>query len=339
MLKIIVASHNMKNFLSKYKLYILIGVALGVLLAGIWWLFMRNRNEGTTQSVVLPITAPFSDTISVKYSGTASDLNISSNMDVYKTTKIDESLAQTFIKNFYAGTASVSDDNSVYSWTFGDTIATYSLDTALLYVSSTSGLSSNLKINSAADIQSFLNQYFAIKDVQVNAAQSLGNGKVEYKGYMLNNGAQYGSLYIQGYAFDVIADVNKLYVLNVLLLKSENIVEYQLMPTIALSSLIADKTTPVYIDYLSFDDNFQDQFPLIQASAKLKTFTIKSQAYKYIFDSFTYGYVLPVYEVKGDGSLMDSQGNSYWADTLIYICALDPQYLEAASSNKLDIAQ
>lgn len=339
MLKISVEDHNMKNFWNKYKLYVLIGVALGAFLAGIWWLFLRDKNQNTTPTTILSITAPFSDTISITYSGTTSGFTIPSSMDVYKTTKINESTAQTFVNNFYTGTASISSDNNTYSWTFGDTIIIYNLDTALLSVSSTSGLSSNLKINSATDIQSFLNQYFSIENVQVNSAQGASSGRVEYKGYILNNNTQYGSLYIQGYAFDITADVNKVYALTLLLLKPDNIVEYQSMPTITLSSLLADKTTPVFIDYLSFDRNFQDQFPLIQASAKLKTLTIKSKSYQYVFDSFTYGYVLPVYSIKGDGSLVDSQGNSYWADTLVYMCALDPKYLEAAPSNQLDIAQ
>jgi hypothetical protein len=102
--------------------------------------------------------------------------------------------------------------------------------------------------------------------------------------------------------------------------------KYQQMPTDTLKN-VTSSVHETYIKYLSYDKNYEKQYPIIQASAKLKSVDVKKVSYKYVFINHDNEYILPLYEVSGDGQLVDSQGKKYWADVLIYLCALDKTYL------------
>jgi hypothetical protein len=331
----------MKEFLKKYKWYLVLGLVIGLILAAVWYIFIQSKNNGNTTPLVLTIQEPFSVTTSINYLGDINEVTIPSNIKVYKVTPGDSSSVSNFVSTFYKGDAIQSSQSTTKLWSFSDSTVTFDSQSLLFYLNSSSGVSiSGLKISSASDIQLFLKTYFSIVNTQIASRSTISNSqKVEYKGYILFDNNPLGALYLDGYSFDIITDGTKIYSIALLVVPDGSISSYQTMPTMSLVTLLKDSSNPTYIKYLSYDVNYSKQFPIIQASAKLKSVTIKSEGYKYIYLDSTYKYIVPTYEIEGDGSLVDSQGNTYWADTLVYICALDPKYLGPATSQSLDIVQ
>ncbi len=310
-------------FWKKYGLYIVIGVLIGLILGVVFWL--NKKNNTTVEQTITPINSPFEylgDTIS--FTNTPNDLPVSTQVKVYKTTKPEITIVENFVARFSQKTPTISED--MYLWTFNDAVVTYSLDSSIINLNSKGGLVTDIKIGGTSDVTSFLLDYFNIREITIAKVEDLTNGKKEFRGYYSSNNLEYGSIGIDGYALDIIADSSKLYSLSILLLDPSNIVTYQDMPTRTLSNAIS-RNHEIYTTYLDYDDNFKKQYPLIRASAKLKSFDVSEVIYRYIFVDQSYGYLVPMYEMKGDAQLYDSQDNKYWADTLIYMCALDSEYV------------
>lgn len=310
-------------FWKKYGLYIAIGVVIGLILGIIFWL--NKKNNTTVEQTITPINSPFeylNNTIS--FTNTPSDLPISTSVKIYKTTKPEITTIESFVTRFSQKTPATSEET--YLWTFNDAVVTYSLDSSILFLNSEGGLVTDIKIGGTSDVTSFLLDYFNIREITITKVEDLSNGKKEFKGYYSSNNLEYGVIGIEGYALDLIADSSKLYSLSLLVLPQSNIVTYQDMPTRTLSAAIS-QNHEIDTTYLDYDANFKKQYPLIKASAKLKSFDVSEVTYRYIFIDQSYGYLVPMYEMAGDGQLYDSQGNKYWADTLLYMCALDSEYV------------
>jgi len=310
-------------FWGKYGLYIAIGAVIGLILGIVFWL--NKKNNTVIEQTITPINSPFeylSNTVS--FTNTPNDLPISTQVKVYKTTKPDITTVENFVTRFSQKTPTTSEET--YLWTFNDAVVTYSLDSSILFLNSEGGLVTDIKIGGTSDVTSFLLDYFNIRDITIAKVEDISNGKKEFEGYYSSNNLEYGSIDVEGYALDLVADSSKLYSLSILVLSPSNIVTYQDMPTRTLSNAIT-RNHEIYTTYLDYDDNFKKQYPLIRASARLKSFDVSEASYRYIFVDQSYGYLVPMYEMKGDGQLYDSQGNKYWADTLLYMCALDSEYV------------
>lgn len=310
-------------FWKKYGPYIAIGAVIGLILGVVFWL--NKKNNTPVEQTVTPINSPFeylNNTVS--FTNTPNDLPISTEVKVYKTTKPEITTVENFVNRFSQKTPTTSEET--YLWTFNDAVVTYSLDSSILFLNSEGGLVTDIKIGGTSDVTSFLLDYFNIRDIVMSDVEEISNGKKEFKGYYSTNNLEYGSIGIDGYALNLVADSSKIYSLSILMLAPSSVVSYQDMPTRTLSDSIS-RNHEIYTTYLDYDDNFKKQYPLIRASAKLKSLDISEVNYRYIFTDQSYGYLLPMYEMKGDGQLRDSQGNEYWADTLLYMCALSSEYV------------
>jgi len=315
---------KLPEFLKKYKWYLIIGAIIGIILGVVFWIFNKN-NQKVVDIPIVSINSPFEyrdETLAFsEYTGT---VEIPSSLEVYKTTEPDYSMIENFVRRFSQVKTEISDD--VYMWSFSGSTVTYTVSSSLVFLTSGNGLVTDIKIGAKADIKSFLQEYFGIKNVEISEAVELGNGKNEYKGYYKIDSLQYGSLYLDGYAVNIVSDNSKIYSLSLLMLTHDYVSKYQQMPTSTLATVMAN-AHETYTQYLSYDENYEKQYPIIQASSKLKTVDIKKASYKYVFISHDNEYILPLYEVSGNGQLVDSQGNKYWADVLVYLCALDRAHL------------
>jgi hypothetical protein len=315
---------KLPEFFKKYKWYLIIGAIVGIILGIVFWLYNKN-NPKVVETPIASINSPFvyQDEI-LTFSEYAGIVEIPSSLEVYKTTEPDYSMTENFVRRFSQVKTEISDD--VYMWGFSDSIVTYSISNSLVFLTSSKGLVTDIKIGTKTDVRSFLLEYFGIKDTNITDVVELGNGKNEYKGYYKSDSLQYGSLYLDGYAVDIVSDNSKIYSLSILMLTPDYVSKYQQMPTSTLTTVMAN-AHETYTKYLSYDKNYEKQYPIIQASSKLKSVDIKKASYKYVFISHDNEYILPLYEVSGDGQLVDSQGSKYWASVLVYLCALDRAHL------------
>ncbi len=310
-------------FLKKYGIYIIIGATIGLVLGLILWL--NGRDSVEIDAAVTRIDSPFeyqSDVVS--FTNVPSDIVISDRVKIYKTTKPEISTIEQFVEKFSNKSPNITED--MYMWSFEDAVVTYSLNTSILYLNSSNGLVTDIKITGGSDIASFLFEYFNIRDIVITNTEILSENKKEYFGYYSSDNLEYGAIDINGYALKLVADSSKLYSLSLLTLTLSNVVPYQEMPTRKLSTAVT-QNHEIYPIFLSYDENFEEQYPLIRASAQLQTVEISDVVLRYIFISHDYGYILPMYEIRGDGQLQDSQTAKYWADTLLYMYALDSEYV------------
>ncbi len=313
------------EFCKKYKYYIIAGVCIGLVLGLIFWFASRN-NQKVEEVSITSINSPFEyqDNVITFAEDTINNVEIPSQLDVYKTVIPDFSVVNNFVKRFSQENPDIGEN--AYMWSLPGYTITYSVDTSLLFLYSEKGLVTDIKIGTKSDVKSFLLDYLGIEDIEISEVQELAKNKMEYKGYFVSDSIQYGSLYLDGYAIDMIADNSKIYSLSLLVLSSKDISKYQQMPTTTFTSTLSGNHER-YENYISYDENYKKQYPLIQASSKLKSVDISSASYKYVFVSNEYKYIVPVFQMKGSGLLIDSQSNKYRADILVYTCALDPSYL------------
>jgi len=315
---------KLPEFWRKYRLYIVIGALVGLVLGIVFWLFNKN-NPKVVETPIASINSPFvyqNEALAfTPYTGT---VDIPSSMEVYKTTEPDYSMIENFVRRFSQVKTDISED--VYAWSFSGSTVTYTVSSSLVFLTSEKGLVTDIKIGAKTDVKSFLLEYFGIKDVDISEITELGKGRNEYKGYYKSGSLQYGSLYLNGYAVDIISDNSKIYSLSILMLTPDSVNEYQQMPTAKLAD-VTSNAHETYVQYLSYDENYEKQYPIIQVSTKLKSATIKKAILKYAFISHDNEYLIPLYEISGDGQLVDSQSKTYWADVLVYLCALDRTHL------------
>jgi hypothetical protein len=59
----------------------------------------------------------------------------------------------------------------------------------------------------------------------------------------------------------------------------------------------------------------------------LSNLTTKNVELLFLLNDFEDEYILPTYQLSGDGELVDSQGAKYWTKSHIFISAIDPEYL------------
>lgn len=316
---------NIKEFWNKYKTIIIVISSIVAIVVTVYILVERSKNQESDISLIA-INSPFEyEDSTVTFTNSPSTLNIPSMLEVYKTTEPSISVAENFAKRFYTGTSLQSSDGNVYVWKFGSSVISYSKDSVLLHLTSPEGLVTDIKINSGTDVVSFLSDYLGVSNIDTLETTVLENGKKEYRGYMKYENILYGSISLEGYAVNLVSDNSKIYSLSILLLTDTYIVTYQNMPTRAISVALVD-SHEIYPIYRSYDESYNNQYPILKASSKLKSVNINESSYRYVFSSRNYGYVYPVYEIRGDGALKDSQNNSYWADVVIYLSALDSKY-------------
>ena len=313
------------EFIKKYKLYILIGITVGLIIGAII-IFFQNKNK-VDISQIKTIESPFvkqEDGIDIS----VSNYDLESEFEtIYKTGEASTKMARDFVDKFYDSSENLEYSDYAMIWVYDDDIFSYILNTGLFFFNSTDGLKIGLNSLNTERVEDFLETMYEGIDI-VGINEEIEDDLYKFTGYYSLENENFGSLYLEGYAFEMYFDQNaKLYKMSILLIDLVDISMYQQMPISNITDLTSIDNYPIYTKVLEYDENYQNQYDLIKASTKLKSFSGGKPVLQKIFIDYEYGYIVPMYKTTGDGELEDSQGDDYWAQVNLYICAISPDYL------------
>ena len=313
------------QFFKIYKVWILIGVILGVLVTLLLFNVLKNREEENTK--LEKIQNPFfTQTIDLDIDLRNIQEEISSRDKVFKVTGNINSKFTSFLNDFHTYSKELDFSKEIYLTLEKDTFS-YSPKTRILMVDSQPGLTLWFKITSESDLDAFFEEYFDIESITIEDTKNLGNN-IEYSGSYVFKEVEMGSVYLEGNAFSVeVNSKGDIVKLSMLLLNESNIVEYQLMPLADIEDLIDDSRYPKMVFYTEIEERYYEQSPLTASSGVLTDFVVTEMSKLYIFSDSSNGLVLPTYKLIGDGRLENSQNEKYLAKVNIFLCAINPSYL------------
>jgi hypothetical protein len=317
--------NKIKQFLKKYGIWLLLGVVIGSIIVLII-LIIREKEED------IPLDLPV-EKITSPYVETGERVNISMDVEeetfrerewIYRVKRPREELFINFVENFYEIDEEINMDEEIII-TKGQDMFWYHSDIGVLSVFS-DGLVLDLKITYAADISSFFVQYFGIRNTINTDIENTERG-VLYTGYFEYHDLKVGSSNLGGYSYKLeIDNTGRLVEFSVLLLEETDLEKYQTMPTTRLSDLLQIRSYPKKIVNKTIEKRFYKETPIIRGSATLDNISIKEKGLLYLLNDFEDQFILPTYRISGDGELVDSKGEKYWATSDIFICAIDPDY-------------
>ena len=314
------------QFIKTYKVWILIGIVLAIVVTLILYNLIANRNNNKDiQKIVNPyFTQTFDLEIDLRKT---TDDNIPSKDKVFKVVGNINDNFTSFLNNFHSYSERIDFSKEIYLILGKDTFS-YSPKTRILMVNSQQGLTLWFKITSESEVSSFFQEYFNIERINLVSRPKTVGKNIEYRGNFVFKDTDIGSVYMDGNAFTLeVNSKGDIVKLSMLLLNESNIVEYQLMPLSDIETLIEDTRYPKMIIYTEIEERYYDLPPLIATSAVLTDFVTTELSGEYIFTDSNIGFVLPTYRLVGDGRLKDSKGEKYLAKVNIFICAVSPTYL------------
>ncbi|KKP64241.1 MAG: hypothetical protein UR61_C0050G0002 [candidate division WS6 bacterium GW2011_GWE1_34_7] len=312
------------QFIKSYKVWILIGAILGILVTVILFNILKER-EGDTK--LEKIQNPFfTQTIDLDIDLKNIQEEIPSSDKVFKVTGNINSKFTSFLNTFHTYSNKIDFSKEIYLTLEKDTFS-YSPKTRILMIDSQPGLTLWFKITSESDLETFFEEYFDIESITIVETKNIGNN-TEYSGSYVFKKVEMGSVYLDGNAFSVeVNSKGDIVNLSMLLLNSSNIVEYQLMPLSDIETLIGDSRYPKMVFYTEIEERYYEQSPLFASSGVLTDFVVTEMSKIYTFIDSSNGFVVPTYKLIGDGRLKNSRDEKYLAKVNIFLCAINPAYL------------
>lgn len=312
------------QFVKTYKVWILIGIILGVFVTLILFNLIKGKSENTEiEKVQNPY---FLQTFDLEIDLRNVEEEIPVNDKVFKVVGNINDNFTSFLNNFHSYSDELDFSKEIYL-TFGKDTFSYSPKSRILMVNAQQGLTLWFKITSESDVSSFFQEYFNIEKVTISETKNIGKN-TEYIGSYVFKDIEMGSVYLDGNAFTVeVNSKGDIVKLSMLLLNDSNIVEYQLMPLSEIETLTEDTKYPKMVFYKEIEERYYEQPPLIATSAVLTDFLVTEISKLYIFTDSSNGLVLPTYKLVGDGRLKDSKDRKYLAKVNIFMCAVSPTYL------------
>jgi hypothetical protein len=318
--------NKIKQFLKKYWLWLLIGFLLGLIIL-LFFLLSREETEEVVPDVAVEnITSPYHArdervTISVD----AQEESFQEREWIYSVSRPSERMFTSFVERFYE-IEEIVDMNEEIIISKGDDLVWYHANIGVLSIFS-EGLVLDLKITGPRDVTSFFTQYFGIREVSNEKIETTERGTL-YAGYFEYEDQRIGSSNLEGYAYKLELDqTGRLIEFSMLLLAESDIERFQPMSTAELSELLGINNYPMKVVNETIEERFFDQPGYIRGSGRLSNFTTKNVELLFLLNDFEDEYILPTYQLSGDGELVDSQGAKYWTKSHIFISAIDPEYL------------
>jgi len=196
-----------------------------------------------------------------------------------------------------------------------------------------------MKINSAKDLDIFLKTYFNIEKIELLETKKQSENSYLYKGFFVKDGIKYGSLYLEGNAFEIrIEGDNRMYSLAILLHDVERgLVPIQKMPTISVDEILKFTKYPMHLMRNSVEERFWEQDILVRSSARLSSLEVEGVDNLYVFMNYDYSYVFPAYKLTGTGKLLDSTKSTYLAEIQVYLCGINPEYLIEKQTEEIEL--
>lgn len=314
----------MKEFINKYKIYILlVGVFLVILLVLLFVLNQEVSEEGYSVSKE-KIQSPYpidEEAISVDVSKIKID--VPKEERILKISGFSTDKMVSFVNSFYR--LSLDTDFSEYmSLMYKDnSFILFSPITGILTVTSTDILPIDFTISSEDDIKRFFADYFDVDNIELKETEK-STDKVEYRGIYVFDDIKLGASSLNGNSFTIT--VNKsgfITQLSVLLLYKENLIKYEYLPLAKIEKLVTNSKYPKKLGLPVIEERFYQN----PAKYSMKEYIANDVQLMYIFNDSGNGLVLPTYVLTGDGRIITVTGDTYWAMTKMFVCAVDPSYL------------
>ena len=315
---------QIKEFVKKYKVPILIGIILGILVP---LLFISSKKKSEESSQIENIQSPyFSESKEINIDLQNVSIDAPPKDKVFKVVESGDETLRNLLMDLYEYSKSIDIKENIYI-SFDDGAFSYSPENRILIIWSEKGLPLWFKLSEKEDVSMFFEEYFGIEKIEVSEKIKTSNG-YKYEGTYTLKDVNVGSVYLDGYSFSLeINSKGEILLFKTLLLNEENIQEYQSMPLATLEKLVKIPKYPNMIFNTEIEDRYYKQKPLFRASTRMNEYFAESGSYLYIFNDSMNGYVLPTYKLIGEGRLVNSQEEKFWSKSSIFICSVDPQYL------------
>lgn len=314
-----------KEFVKKYRKFILIGLLIVILLVVFVLILTRKKPETVPVQSDKKIVSPFMEnpklpnfTLPAK-----KDLFTEEFLSVYSILPYKQSLAELVFK-LDSKARSRYPSEVMDFWMSSSNTFVYYKQTGILKVTSPHGLSTSLLIGSREDIKEFISKYFGYVGIDINNIQVEKNsfGGYTYKGKYLIDGNTFGSAYLESYAYIIQTDKDSHIInLSILLYNKDSIAVYSQYPLLSESELLSNKR--VYIDRLTISENYEKLDRYIKGTIKLDSLNVREVRKSYLFTDFTAGYVYPIYVFMADARYKDFHNEVYAADIMIYLMPIE----------------
>jgi len=315
---------RIKEFIKRYRVPILIGIILGILVP---LLFISSQRKAEESSQIEKVQSPYHlGIVGIEIDLQNVSIDAPKKDKVFEVVENEEETLEKLLMDLYEYSKSIDIQENIYIPSEDGTFS-YSPVNRILIVWSEKGLPLWFKLSEKEDVSMLFQEYFGIEKVEVSEKVKTDKG-YKYEGNYVLKEENMGSVYLDGYSFFLEVNSNgEILLLKALLLNEENVQEYQSMPLATLEELVKNPKYPKMVFNTEIEDRYYEQKPLFRASTRMNQYFAESGSYLYIFNDSLNGYVLPTYKLVGEGRLVNSQEEKFWSKSSIFICSVDPSYL------------
>jgi len=328
---IVIKNMRIKEFIQKYRKYILTGLVL-IILIGVFVLILTQKQPETVSiQRDKKIVSPFMENTKLpNFTLPAKkDLFTEEFLSVYSILPYKRPLAE-LVHKFDNKAESRYPSEIVDFWMSKSNTFIYYKKTGIFKVSSPYGLPTPFLIAGREDINLFITRYFELTDIDTDniLVEKNSFGGYTYKGKYLINGKTFGSAYLESYAFIIQTDKDShITNLSILLYNKDSISVYSQYSLLSELELLSNKR--VYIDRLTISENYNNLDRYIKGTIRLDSLDVREMQKAYVFTDFTGGFVYPVYIFMADARYKDFHNEVYAADIIMYIMATEQKNISS----------
>jgi len=326
----------MKEFIKKYKVYIILAGILLVILI-ILLLIPKINNIEIEEGYSLSkekIQSPYPiDEESISVDVSKIKIDVPSEERILKVSGFSTDKIISFVNNFYRLDSEMDFSKYISLMYRDNSFILFSPITGILTVTSIDKIPIDFKISSQEDSKKFFVDYFDIDNIEFKETEKSTN-KTEYRGIYLFDDMKVGSSSLNGNSFSITVDSSGFITqISILLLDKENLIKYEYLPLAQIDKLVVNSKYPKKLGSSIIEERFYQN----PAKYSMKEYIASDIQLMYIFNDSGNGFVLPTYVLTGDGRIITVTVDTYWTKTKMFICAVDPSYLITRIIDKNDV--
>ncbi|HHX99716.1 TPA: hypothetical protein GX533_03540 [Candidatus Dojkabacteria bacterium] len=320
-----------KNFFKKYKKYILIGLAVGLTVGLIAFWEVKSRSEIGADPKNKELLSPFWDLLDHPTLSLPSDIVIytEEEIPVYDILPYKGNVLK-IIQKFDENIEITSDTSNLIETE--NILASYTENVGVLEVYlKTHAFTFTVKNNQ--DVSNLIKGIFGYETNQESIVMKRIEENIIFQGrYLVESSSkeEFGSMQIDSYAYRIETEKDGSVKRIVILLYNNNSINtYSVYPPVSIREGLkkgnAYYTKPLYQD---FDKEDFSGLEFLKYFSRTKSVSVRKTSKVYILPDYNYSYLYPTYVIEGDAKLEDFLGNSHIGESLIYVLAIDSQYLK-----------
>lgn len=321
---------KIKEFIIKYKLYIIVGIIVITLIGVLIFIFSKGKSPTVEPPVQNKnIISPFVKDLSLVNYSIPDNKNFftENTVSVYNILPYKDEIPALVYK-FDSNIQRKYSSDSIESWISSNKTIVYYTSTGIFSIFTKDGIRQSLTIGNKEDLLGFLKTYFDytnIKPESIVVSENTNGGYI-YKGKYTMGENEFGSMNLDSYAFVVKTSANKsITELSILLYNPNSLSLYSEYSPMTEEELLKDQR--VYIKRISIGESYENLNRYVKGSLSLSRLDIRNMTKGYIFSNFTHGYVYPAYILSADARYTDSKKGTHVADVLMFFMAINPKYV------------